>query len=93
MEMYMTTVAKTYDERMALIKAVAERRKKMAMIKAKSKIVLEKAPKAKRSFMNIPDEDASKNPNYYTDEAKYANQYYGETFRQTTKYDNDWGDY
>ena len=89
----MTTIAKTYDDRMALIKTIAERRNKMAKIKAKSKTFMEKAPKVKRVFSNIPEEDASKNPNYYTDEAKYANRYYGETFHQTTKYDNDWGDY
>jgi hypothetical protein len=30
---------------------------------------------------------------YYTDASKYAEQYYGETFRATTGLDNDWGDY
>lgn len=28
---------------------------------------------------------------YYTDAPKYAEQYYGETYRATTQYDNDWG--
>jgi len=27
---------------------------------------------------------------YYTDASKYANKYYGETFRETTRFDNDW---
>lgn len=27
---------------------------------------------------------------YYTDAPKYANEYYGETFRATTRFDNDW---
>ena len=30
---------------------------------------------------------------YYTDAPKYAEKYYGETYRATTRYDNDWGDY
>lgn len=30
---------------------------------------------------------------YYTDARKYAEKYYGETYRATTRYDNDWGDY
>jgi hypothetical protein len=86
------TIATTYEDRMALIKQIAERKNKMKRIKAQSKTVLKKAPKAKRGFMDVP-EDTSKNPNYYTDASKYAKQYYGETFYQTTRYDNDWGDY
>ena len=27
---------------------------------------------------------------YYTDAPKYAEKYYGETFRETTRFDNDW---
>ena len=27
---------------------------------------------------------------YYTDASKYADKYYGETFRETTRFDNDW---
>lgn len=30
---------------------------------------------------------------YWTDAPKYAEKYYGETFRATTRFDNDWGDY
>jgi hypothetical protein len=82
--------ATTYEDRIALIKEIAERKKKMAKIKAKSKTVVRRAPKVKRSFMDVPNEDASKNPNYYTDASKYAKEYYGETFYQTTRYDNDW---
>lgn len=85
-------IATTQSERLALIKEIAERKNKMKRIKAQSKTVLQKAPKAKRGFMDVP-EDTSKNPNYYTDASKYAKQYYGETFYQTTRYDNDWGDY
>ena len=27
---------------------------------------------------------------YYTDASKYAEQYYGETYHETTRFDNDW---
>ena len=27
---------------------------------------------------------------HYTDASKYAKQYYGETFYETTRFDNDW---
>lgn len=87
------TTATTYDERMALIKQIAERKKNMTRIKAKSKTVMRKMPKPARTFMDVPGEDTAKNPMYWTDAPKYAEQYYGETYRATTQYDNDWGDY
>ena len=80
--------ANTYDERMALIKQIAERRKKMAEVKKKTRTVRVKAPKVKRSFMDIPEE--KQNIYQWTDESKYAAKYYGETMYQTTRYDNDW---
>ena len=30
------------------------------------------------------------NENHYTDAESYANEYYSEIYRSTTKYDNDW---
>lgn len=30
------------------------------------------------------------NINHYTDASKYANQYYGDVYHATTRYDNDW---
>jgi hypothetical protein len=27
---------------------------------------------------------------HYTDASKYAKKYYGETYRETTRFDNDW---
>lgn len=87
------TTATTYEDRMALIKQIAERKNKMKRIKAQSKTVFRKAPKVQRKMMDVPGEDTSKNPMYWTDAPKYAEQYYGETYRATTQYDNDWGDY
>lgn len=77
-------VANTYEDRMALIKEVAERRKKMAQVKSKTRQV---KPRVKREYMDIPTES---NIYQYTDASKYAQEYYGETMFQTTRYDNDW---
>jgi len=30
---------------------------------------------------------------YWSDAPKYAQQYYGEVYHETTRHDNDWGDY
>lgn len=30
---------------------------------------------------------------YWTDASKYAQEYYGDVYKTTTKFDNDWGDY
>lgn len=79
------TIATTYEERMALIKKIAERRKKMEKIKAKSNKV--KTARVSRDFIKIPEES---NIYAYTDAPKYAKEYYGETMFQTTRYDNDW---
>lgn len=82
--------ATTQSERIALIKEIAERKKKLAAIKKKSSnsVRLMKASSVPaRTFLDTPD-DSSKNPNYYTDASKYAGEYYGETFRETTKFDS-----
>lgn len=86
-------IATTQAERIALIREIAERKNKMKQIRAKGQTFMAKTPKMNRKFMEVPEEDVSKNPNYWTDAPKYAEQYYGETYRATTQYDNDWGDY
>lgn len=82
-------IARTYDERIALIKEIAERKKKMQKIKAKSANVRKaaRATNQKRDFMNIPKEE---NIYAYTDASKYAKEYYGEVMHETTRFDNDW---
>jgi len=30
---------------------------------------------------------------HYTDASKYAKQYYGDIYHETTRHDKDWGDY
>lgn len=80
--------ATTYSDRIALIKKIADRKKKLANVKAKTKKAM--VTKSSRSILDAPKEDSSKNPFYYTDASKYANQYYGEVYHETTKFDNDW---
>lgn len=82
-------IARTYDERIALIKEIAERKKKMQKIKAKSKNVLRSATRVnkKREYADVPTES---NIYAYTDASKYAKEYYGEVMHETTRFDNDW---
>jgi len=77
--------ATTQSERLALIKKVANRRKKLAAVKSKTRKI--RAPKVDRSFMDIPKES---NMYQWTDASKYAKEYYGETMYETTRFDNDW---
>jgi dynactin complex subunit len=86
----------TKEQRLAIIKAVAERRKndekisrrmsKLKEVKAKTRRVPSQV-KVKRDYMDIPTES---NIYAYTDQSKYAKQYYGETLYETTRFDNDW---
>ena len=89
------TVATNYDDRIALIKKIAEqkkhedaRKKRMAKVRSQSTKVMKQAKKVKRDFMQIPAE--GENMYQWTDASKYAKEYYGETYYQTTRYDNDW---
>lgn len=90
--------ATTQSDRMALIKEIHERRKKMSNIKQKSKNLMSK-PKATREFADITiARNTDENINHYTDASKYAKEYYGDILHETTRHDNpgvgeDWGDY
>lgn len=80
------TVATTYEDRLALIKTIAERRKRMAMVRQQSTKVMT-AVKAKKAEIDIPEES---NMYAWTDASRYAKEYYGDTLYHTTKFDNDW---
>ena len=89
------TVATNYDDRIALIKKIAEqkkhedaRKKRMAKVRSQSTKVMKQAKKVKRDFMQIPVE--GENMYQWTDASKYAKEYYGETMYETTRFDNDW---
>ena len=91
-------------ERLATIKAVAEKQNaqkvRIAAIKAKSNRVVswvntvDEVEKPKRTpTQNLTEKYDGENILHYTDASKYANTFYGERYQQTTRWDNDWGDY
>ena len=84
--------------RLALIKSVAEKQKRqksfVSKMNTKSSVAEGnvQATKFVRKTAKIAGvKNDQMNINQYTDASKYADQYYGETMRETTKYDNDWG--
>lgn len=88
--------ATNQSDRMALIKEINERRNTMAKLKSKSSKLMKpkklnpgSAPVRNAAWMES-DQD---NINHYTDPSRYAGEYYGETLYETTRFDNDWGDY
>jgi|TARA_Y100000385_G_C12988653_1_gene591786 predicted metal-dependent RNase len=76
-------------DRLALIKEIAERKKKMSKIRKRTASVISRAKTASRKAkeIKIPKES---NIYQWTDASKYAQEYYGETLHYTTKFDNDW---
>ena len=75
------TIARTPKERMALIRKTAKKfNKKM---KRNKRVLKDETPVFDRSSDN-------NNINHWTDATRYANKYYGEVYRATTKFDNDW---
>jgi len=59
----------------------AEKRKQEAFMKKQLRQA--KARRTEKSALRNEDF-------YYTDASKYAKKYYGETFHETTRFDNDW---
>lgn len=91
----MTTEQKA--ARLQLIKQIAEKqnRRKAFAAKIKAKNSAARAAAERRETKNNKEfnslvEKMDENYNRWTDEAKYADQYYGDVYRETTKFDNDW---
>ena len=91
-------------ERLATIKAVAEKQNaqkvRIAAIKAKSNRVVswvntvDEVEKPKRKpTQNLTEKYDGQSELHWTDASKYAKEFYGERHYQTTRFDNDWGDY
>ena len=95
-------IAKNLDDRLAIIKAIAEKQKnekarkeRLATIRkntAKVRIVARKKRTAEDKKLT-DFTGGQDNVNHYTDASKYAKTYYGETLHETTRHDTDWGDY
>ena len=74
-------IATTESQKMALIKECAERFNKK--IKRNNRV-------RKTETDNIEKYNNISNIYAWTDASRYAEEYYGETLRNTTRYDNDW---
>ena len=98
----MTMTAQEKANRLALIKKIAEKRNRQAAFKKKlaaqgsvvrrwtDEVETPRRKKAQDAFEKELARMDSDNINAWTDASKYADQYYGETMRETTKFDNDW---
>tara|TARA_B100000287_G_scaffold215852_1_gene203607 strand:- start:3342 stop:3575 length:234 start_codon:yes stop_codon:yes gene_type:complete len=65
---------------------------RIAIIKRHAEKFNKKIQKSHRANTQYQDRyDNGGNINSWTDESKYAEQYYGERMRQTTWHDDDWG--
>jgi predicted S18 family serine protease len=69
-------------------------------LKAQDKAFAKEQAKKQQAFMKSQQRQANakrmensplRNEDFhYTDASKYAKKYYGETFHETTRFDNDW---
>ena len=87
----------TKEQRLAIIKAVAEKVKARNEFKTKArasaslaKVMVKDIVKAKDKKFAAALDKMDENHNHWTDANKYAEQYYGEVYRDTTRYDNEW---
>jgi hypothetical protein len=85
--------------RLGIIKEIAERKKRIAKLKMQRKAIsahlelqrqrfLNRNPVRRGGYYHVPNEKT--NINHWTDASRYADEYYGETMRETTRFDNDW---
>lgn len=99
----MSEVAYTKEERLALIKKVAERvqgqsfkskmTKKSAGIRKGARADLQERADVRTANQKRYEDMMAKldeNYNQWTDADKYANEYYGDVYRDTVKFDNEW---
>ena len=68
-----------------------------AFLKKEAAKARRKQAAAERAATTAKREDTSmflkEEEMHWTDASKYAKQYYGETYHETTRHDSDWGDY
>ena len=92
----MTTVM-TKEQRLAIIKAAADKvaarnqfknkvRKGTNAVKSTARTIRREKDEKFDAMMDKMDE----NYNHWTDAEKYAKEYYGDVYSDTTRYDNDW---
>ena len=99
--MQMAKMTQTREERLALIKAAAEKVAKRNAFKATQKanaasvrrytdVVEKPRRKAAEEKFDAQMEKLNENYNYWTDAPQYAEKYYGQVYRDTTRFDNEW---
>ena len=71
----------TRSERLAVIREHAEKFNKK--LKRNQRV-------RKTETISLDKYTNQENINHWTDASQYANQYYGDVYRETTRYDNDW---
>jgi|TARA_B100001094_G_C17985283_1_gene697336 hypothetical protein len=75
----------TQSERMAVIREHAQKfTKKLKRNQRVRKTETKSLDKSVEMFYN------QENINHWTDASKYAEEHYGDVYRQTTRYDNEW---
>ena len=74
-------IAETLEERLALMRKLSKKFNKK--VKRNSRV-----RKTETHYMDKYDNGT--NIHAWTDASKYAEEYYGDTMRNTTRYDNDW---
>lgn len=93
------TTDQTKADRLALIHQIAEKRRHEAARKVRLAAIRKKTNSLKKSmaaqspFAQQEKVKDKENELHWTDGSKYAKKYYGETLYETTRFDNDWGDY
>ena len=101
-QMENTMIATNMADRLAMIAAIAEKRKNENARKNRLSVIRKNTAKVQivaRKKRTAEDKKLSdftggqENINHYTDASKYAKTYYGETLHETTRHDTDWGNY
>ena len=87
-------MAQSTTDRLALIRKAAQKFQKTQTKQAyfvrqerPVSAISTKPVKPAKTFLD--NSDSMKDERYYTDSSKYAAEYYGEVYRETTKYDYD----
>ena len=78
------------EERVMFMRDLIKRNKTLNKVKKKSKAARKVALQTRDNGLPEWAKDNGENIYSYNDESKYADKYYGETMRETTKLDNDW---
>jgi len=76
-------------ERIAMIKASAKRLQQSKTREARF-VRMEAKPSKSNAKSFLDNSDSMKDERYYTDASKYAKEWYGEVYHETTRFDNDW---